>query len=103
MEVLKDDGRIVRYAEVHQTIGNIVLGQTRVTQGQPIAVMAHVNNTQNLFMLHLEYFMGTASVDTETNRLSQTGNMTYDYVPSGNFHRRRDLLDPIHFTTLPMW
>ena len=51
----------------------------------------------------LEYFMGTASVDTETNRLTQTGNMTYDYVPSGNFHRRRDLLDSNHFAELPIW
>jgi len=94
LEVRKDDGRIVRYGEIHAVDG-IVVG-TRVSQGQVIARMGRMIGISEI-MLHLEYFKGTA-----TGSLSDPGNLTYDYVASRNFGRRRDLLDPTFFFYLPI-
>ena len=111
--VRKDDGRIVLYGEIYgiSEITDIVSvtnrdrtvtsGQeVRVHQGQMIGRMAVLggSNPTNLFLLHLEYFMGTG-----TGNLMQNNSQTYDYIEPGNFGRRRDLLDPTHFFWLPYW
>ncbi|MCL2050067.1 MAG: InlB B-repeat-containing protein, partial [Defluviitaleaceae bacterium] len=88
LEVLNDDGRIVRYAEIASSLS---VG-SRVQQGDAIATIVPMNSGS--MMLHLEYYMGTA-----TGSLSQPGNVTtYDYVAPARYNRRRDLLDPTFFS-----
>jgi hypothetical protein len=43
-------------------------------------------------MLHFEMYKGT-----EKGFLTQTKNKTFDFVPPGNYQRRRDLIDPSEF------
>jgi len=93
LEIRKDDGRIVRYCELH-AVGGVYVG-ARVEQGQIIALMGRMTGISEV-MLHLEYYKGTA-----TGSLTQPGNRTYNYVASNNLGRRRDLLDPTFFFHLP--
>ena len=94
LEIEKNDGRIVRYCEIHAVEG-ITVG-TRVYQGDVIARMGRMTGISEV-MLHLEYFKGTATGGlTNPNNNSQ-----YDYVTPMNFRRRRDLLDPTFFFHLP--
>jgi len=90
--VEKNDGRQVRYAEITSTLrrGDIV------SQGDIIGHITPLNTRSQQSMLHLEYYMGTA-----TGALSQTNSRTFDYVPVRNWQRRRDLLDPTFFAGLP--
>lgn len=81
--VQNDDGSVLRYCEIATSLG---VG-SRVTQGQQIGTIK-ANSSGGGTMLHLELYKGTAS-----GSLSNTSNKTYDYV-SGNFQRRRDLLNP---------
>jgi len=103
LEVLKDSGRIVRYGEVFALPG-IVAG-ARVEQGTPIARMGRWGSNPTLFMLHLEYFSGSAgsNVLQGAHLLSyRNAYEEYDYVTPGDFRRRRDLLDPTNtFGNLP--
>lgn len=82
--VRNTDGSVLRYCEITTPLRN---GDT-VTQGQAIGVLA-TNYYDNGCMLHLELYMGTRE-----GGLTDKGNVQYDYVPSGAYLRRGDLLDP---------
>ncbi len=76
------DGSVARYCEISTSLR---VGD-KVTQGQQIATIK-ANTLDGGTMLHLELYLGTA-----TGSLSRT-NTTYDYV-TGNYNRRRDILNP---------
>lgn len=93
--VQKDNGRIVRYAEITSSLraGN------RVEQGQIIGQMVRNTSASPATMLHLEYFMGNRTGNLTQDNPSQT----YDHITSRNYRRRQDLLDPTPFFALPNW
>lgn len=79
------DGSVLRYCEISTPLRN---GDT-VAQGQLIGTL-EANYHDGDSMLHLELYLGT-----EEGGLTDTGNYSrYDYVPSGAYLRRGDLLDP---------
>lgn len=81
--VKNDDGSVLRYCEIATPLR---VG-SRVEQGEQIGTIK-ANTAGGGTMLHLELYMGTVS-----GSLSNKSNRTYNYV-SGNFQRRRDLLNP---------
>lgn len=91
LEVKNDDGTVLRYCEISSTLA---VG-TKVSKGSVIGKV--IKNQDGTAMLHLEYYKGTAS-----GSLTQTDNTTYDYVTNRNYGRRRDLLDPTFFASLPI-
>jgi|GEM_PF-2842002 len=99
LEIVKDDGRIVRYTEINR-IADLNVGD-RVYQGQVIAfIVPMIGLTRT--MLHLEYYYGyDPAGNPVTGSLTQNNPNNYYYVPVRNYQRRRDLLDPTFFTELP--
>ena len=84
LSVRHDDGSVARYGEVTP----LVKSGVRVRKGQQIAVLK-ANSYDGGTMLHLELYRGTAS-----GSLTVSGNRSYTFLPSGNYRRRNDLLDP---------
>ncbi|MDD6031923.1 MAG: peptidoglycan-binding protein [Oscillospiraceae bacterium] len=84
LSVRHDDGSVARYGEVTP----LVKSGVRVRKGQQIAVLK-ANSYDGGTMLHLELYRGTAS-----GSLTVSGNRSYTFLSSGNYQRRRDLLDP---------
>jgi len=93
LEVLNDDGRIVRYCELFAADG-VVVG-SRITQGQVIARMGLMEGIGEV-MLHLEYYLGNAE-GSLTNVDNKGNGKRYDYVTPKDYNRRWDLLDPTGF------
>lgn len=85
LQVQNDDGTVVRYAEI---ISPLRSGK-RVTKGQEIGTIIRNTSSYQSYMLHLEVYMGTS-----TGSLTQS-NSYYKYVPSRNYQRRSDLVDPM--------
>lgn len=85
--VRSNDGSVLAYGEISSTLH---VGD-KVSAGQQIATLK-VNNYTNTQCLHLELYFGTAGNEYVFNG----GNMgnEYWYIESGNYQRRRDLLDP---------
>jgi len=92
VEVQNTDGTILRYGEISSSL---TVG-TSVVKGQQIGTIIPNTETKGT-MLHLEYYKGTAS-----GGLTNTANTVYDFVPTRKYQRRRDLLDPTSFATLPI-
>ena len=86
------DGSVARYCEIRTSLRK----GDNVTKGQEIGKIKK-NNIDSGTMLHLEVYMGTAS-GSFTNR----DNKTYDWV-TGNYQRRRDLVDPTFLLNLQNW
>lgn len=84
VEVLNDDGSILRYCEISTSLR---VGD-RVEQGDVIGkIMRSDVGTE---MLHMEVYYGDGE-----GSLTQTSNKTYTYVDNSyNFMRRSDLMDP---------
>jgi len=81
---------LVRYGEIDiKTPQGIVKG-TAVTEGQQIASVAAQNTGTEL---HFELYGNPEDLSP----LTVMGNMNYLYVPSANYHRRKDLQDPAWF------
>lgn len=79
------DGSVLRYCEITTPLRN----GDAVVQGQVIGTL-ETNYYDGGCMLHLEAYLGT-----QEGGLTDTGNYSnYDYVPSGAYLRRSDLLDP---------
>lgn len=85
LEVKSDDGTVVRYGEISSGLR----AGARVSKGQAIGSIIRNTSSAASYMLHLEVYMGTS-----TGSLSQT-NSYYKYVPSRNYVRRSDLIDPM--------
>ncbi len=83
------DGSVIRYGEVNGTVSG------NVTKGQVIGYVP--TNRAGNAMIHFEVYAGTAS-----GGLTNSQNMTYDYVPAKNYKRRRDLCDPSFVQSLPL-
>jgi len=88
--IVKYSWGLVRYGEIdHKTPPGISRG-ARVTEGQHIAFVAAQNTGTEL---HFELYQDP----NDLSPLTVMGNMKYLYVPSANYHRRKDLLDPAWF------
>lgn len=78
LEVKHDNGMVVRYCEISQTLPRGIKSGARVSCGQVIAYVGRLDSGSS--MLHLEMYQGTKS-----GPLTQTGNI---------YKRRSDLVDP---------
>jgi uncharacterized protein YgiM (DUF1202 family) len=90
LRVKHDNGMIVRYGEIKQSVPRGIQVGARVSQGQVIAYVGKITRL-NLSMLHLEIYKGNGS-----GNLTQPNN-NYPYCPApryGSYSRRSDLLDP---------
>lgn len=83
--IVRHNDFIVRYAELDKN--RLVKEGDEIEAGTQLGVVG-VNN-KGRGMLHLEMFKGTA-----TGPYKRVDNSTYDFVTSGNYQRRRDLMDP---------
>ncbi|MGK7945773.1 MAG: SH3 domain-containing protein [Microcystaceae cyanobacterium] len=90
LEIKHDNGIVIRYGEIGQSLPTGIRVGARVSKGQVIAYVGRLNSGSS--MLHLEMYKGT-----QTGALTQTGNRTYHYVPSHQYQRRSDLLDPTSY------
>jgi murein DD-endopeptidase MepM/ murein hydrolase activator NlpD len=90
VEVLNDDGSILRYCEIatELKVGDYV------QQGDIIGTILRANSGTE--MLHMEVYYGDGE-----GMLTQSGNKTYKYVSEKNYMRRSDLLDPTFLKDLP--
>lgn len=77
LEVKHDNGMVVRYGEIAQTLPNGIGSGSRVSRGQVIAYVGRLNSGSS--MLHLEMYRGTKS-----------GTLS----GGGIYKRRSDLIDP---------
>ena len=81
---------LVRYGEIdHKTPHGVARG-AQVSEGQHIAFVAAQNTGTEL---HFELYRDP----NELGPLTVMGNLKYLFVPSANYHRRKDLLDPAWF------
>ena len=85
VEIKNSDGTIARYTEIKVTVEKGDL----VSKGQKIGEVIP-NNDDGQSMLHLEVYMGTGSGPLTDKKNASN----YDYVPSKNYKRRDDLIDP---------
>ena len=90
LEVKHDNGMIIRYGEIGQSLPQGIQLGARVSKGQVIAYVGQLNSGSS--MLHLEMYKGT-----KVGGLTQAGNSIYHYVPSARYQRRSDLLNPTTF------
>lgn len=90
VEVLNDDGSILRYCE----IATKLKAGDYVKQGDQIGTILRADSGTE--MLHMEVYMGDGE-----GMLTQSGNMSYKYVSAKNYMRRSDLLDPTFLKDLP--
>ena len=90
VEVVNDDGSILRYCEIatELKVGDYV------QQGDIIGTIMRADGGTE--MLHMEVYYGDGE-----GMLTQSGNKTYKYVPYKNYVRRSDLLDPTFLKDLP--
>ena len=90
VEVVNDDGSILRYCEIatELKVGDYV------QQGDIIGTILRANGGTE--MLHMEVYYGDGE-----GMLTQSGNKSYKYVNSKNYMRRSDLLDPTFLKDLP--
>lgn len=90
VEVVNDDGSILRYCEIatELKVGDYV------QQGDIIGTILRANSGTE--MLHMEVYYGDGE-----GMLTQSGNKTYKYVSEKNYMRRSDLLDPTFLKDLP--
>lgn len=91
VEVVNDDGSILRYCEIatELKVGDYV------QQGDIIGTIMRADGGTE--MLHMEVYYGDGE-----GMLTQSGNRTYKYVDdSKNYIRRSDLLDPTFLKDLP--
>lgn len=85
VEVLNDDGSVIRYAEIS---AKVKIGD-KVQQGNLIGVIIpNKNNYKN--MLHLEIYSNEENGPLTVRR----DNLQYKYVTNNNYERRTDLIDP---------
>src|SRR5258708_1219473 len=88
--IVKYSWGLVRYGEIdHKTPSGIARG-ARVTEGHHIAFVAAQNTGTER---HFEF----NQAPTALSPLTVINNIKYLYVPSANYHRRKDLLDPAWF------
>ena len=90
VEVLNDDGSILRYCEISTSLK----AGDRVEQGDIIGTIMRADSGTE--MLHMEVYLGDGS-----GMLTQSSNMTYSYVTAENYMRRSDLIDPTFLKDLP--
>ncbi len=90
VEVVNDDGSILRYCEIAT---DLKVGDY-VQQGDIIGTITRADGGTE--MLHMEVYYGDGE-----GMLTQSGNKTYKYVPYKNYVRRSDLLDPTFLKDLP--
>ena len=83
VEVLNDDGSILRYCEISTSLK----AGDRVEQGDIIGTILRADSGTE--MLHMEVYLGDSS-----GMLTQSSNTTYSYVTAKNYMRRSDLIDP---------
>lgn len=91
VEVVNDDGSILRYCEIatELKVGDYV------QQGDIIGTIMRADGGTE--MLHMEVYLGD-----EEGMLTQSGNRTYKYVDDSKYYvRRSDLLDPTFLKDLP--
>ena len=91
VEVVNDDGSILRYCEIatELKVGDYV------QQGDIIGTIMRADGGTE--MLHMEVYYGDGE-----GMLTQSGNRTYKYVDdSKNYVRRSDLIDPTFLKDLP--
>ncbi len=91
VEVVNDDGSILRYCEIatELKVGDYV------QQGDIIGTIMRADGGTE--MLHMEVYLGD-----EAGMLTQSGNRTYKYVDDARYYvRRSDLLDPTFLKDLP--
>lgn len=91
VEVVNDDGSILRYCEIatELKVGDYV------QQGDIIGTIMRADGGTE--MLHMEVYYGD-----EEGMLTQSGNKTYKYVDDSKYYvRRSDLLDPTFLKDLP--
>ena len=91
VEVVNDDGSILRYCEIatELKVGDYV------QQGDIIGTIMRADGGTE--MLHMEVYLGD-----EKGMLTQSGNHTYKYVDDSKYYvRRSDLLDPTFLKDLP--
>lgn len=79
---------IVRYGEIDKTLAEGVAVGTSVSEGQHIANVGLLSGGSS--MLHFEMYNG----DGVGNFTKKSNHGNYLYVPSANYQRREDLLDP---------
>ena len=117
LEVINDDGTILRYTELISTLPGLTVSnpirdtparnnlRIRIERGDVLGRL--IPNTYNGFaVLHLEHYNGTDRNGNvlRTNLLNYRSNRsTFDFVPIRGYERRRDLLDPTPFHSLPQW
>lgn len=82
--VKNDDGIVVRYTELDP----LVKVGDKLKKGDVVGKIIP-NNICGSHMLHIEVYEGT-----ETGPLTDRNNENYKYVPSANYNRRPDLIDP---------
>lgn len=90
VEVLNDDGSILRYCEIKTDLK----AGDYVKQGDIIGTILRADSGTE--MLHMEVYLGDGE-----GMLTQSGNKTYLYVNEKNYMRRSDLLDPTFLKDLP--
>ena len=90
VEVVNDDGSILRYCEIAT---DLKVGDY-VQQGDIIGTIMRADGGTE--MLHMEVYYGDGE-----GMLTQSGNKTYKYVEYKNYVRRSDLLDPTFLKDLP--
>lgn len=91
VEVVNDDGSILRYCEIatELKVGDYV------QQGDIIGTIMRADGGTE--MLHMEVYLGD-----EEGMLTQSGNRTYKYVDDSKYYvRRSDLIDPTFLKDLP--
>lgn len=90
VEVVNDDGSILRYCEIatELKVGDYV------QQGDIIGTIMRADGGTE--MLHMEVYLGDGE-----GALTQSGNKTYLYVNEKNYLRRSDLIDPTFLKDLP--
>lgn len=91
VEVLNDDGSILRYCEIAT---DLKVGDY-VHQGDLLGTIMRADGGTE--MLHMEVYLGNGE-----GALTQSWNTTYLYVENKNFLRRSDLLDPTFLKDLPL-
>lgn len=80
VEVLNDDGRVIRYTEIHKKVARGIKAGARIVRGQHIGQVGRMRGISRT-MLHLEIYQGTRS-----GNLTVFGNRPYQ--------RRKDLINP---------
>lgn len=93
VEVLNDDGSILRYCEIATKLET----GDYIQQGELVGTILRANSGTE--MLHMEVYLGDGE-----GMLTQSGNKSYKYVDdSKNYMRRDDLLDPTFLKDLPVF